>query len=159
MVPYWMCCFVRGCPFSCTSLASYKVTNGELQAGGNSICFTVSLTGVLLYDLQKATLVTVISLRTLSRFISYISYRRLAPKFQRPLSALTLGIYLGGFSIQSWAAVKLSRASEPLYREVIIECRKEGKTLLSREKGRGAIDLHTGSYISLVLLGREEGAK
>jgi hypothetical protein len=53
-------CFVRGCPCSCTGLASCPadlqlVLSGELQAG----------------------------------------FRRLAPKFQHSLSAVTLDIYRG----------------------------------------------------------------
>ncbi len=41
------------------------------------------------------------SMRTLSWFVS--SYRRLSPPFQFSLSAVTLGIYLGGLSVVAYS--------------------------------------------------------
>jgi hypothetical protein len=46
----------------------------------------------------------------------------------------------------------------PSTQKSLLYAEKRGVGVLSREKGRGAIDLSTGSYISLVLLGWEEGA-
>ncbi len=85
MVPerLWCCiaCVVMGCPFSCTGPASCQA---ELQLSVGS-CRLGGLYNMFI-DPQKATLD---SLRTL---LWFVSYRRLALKFQHSLPAVSLGI-------------------------------------------------------------------
>ena len=66
---------------------AYQIFSNKWEAAGWGDMFRFNWRALM--TPQKATLD---SLRTFSRFVSY---RRLAPKFQHSLYAITLGIYLG----------------------------------------------------------------
>jgi hypothetical protein len=97
---YVLYCVVRCCPFSCTGPATWPsrysfITYKWGAAGwGEQHMFMFHLSALM--TLQKATLDT----GQLEDTLVIVSYRRLAPKFQHSLSAVTLGTYLDGFSFR-----------------------------------------------------------